>query len=154
MRDKSKLKPTVKQQTQRRISVQEICYDHPWIGNVNGYRIELEADEDGIQLFVNGASGHRWSVYQQTIKNLQLRNGGYCPFDKQWNYYAIGHDNLRYRHLFILPIAKNNIRVGTKQEIGLRYRFNCLSKKQRRKWQEAFHLTMSNAKKRGRNIHA
>ena len=95
-----------------RIPIKTICY-RGWSATINGDVIKLDHLADGIALTTDGFRHPiRFRVYEQTIKCLELNNGGYCPADRSTIFYVFGRDGRRYKDLYIFN--------GTNFEIGTR----------------------------------
>ena len=111
-----------------RIPINDVCYNG-WAKTINGHQIELDLRSDGIALTTDGyLHPIRGQVYEWVIKNLQLRHGGYCPYDKRYVYYVYGRDGKRYKDLYLF-----GTNIGTRADFGLRYPCQVRSKTERKR---------------------
>ena len=109
-----------------KLSVREII-NEGWIKQINQDLLELfQIDDDHIALRVNEQlTNIRFKIAGQTIPNRLWRNG-YVPHDKQWLWYVVDERGRKRRFLYLL-----NKQFGTREQLGLRFVYNCMSRNQR-----------------------
>src|SRR5690242_8601367 len=91
----------------KKISVNEIAYSGSWTRKIGKTTVELTHQNDGIKLLVDGCvQPICWHVYERTIRG-KLRNGGYIPSDKCWDFYVWNNDGTRHRFLYLMCLPDN-----------------------------------------------
>ena len=122
-----------------RIPIKTICY-RGWSATINGHVTELDHLPDGIALTTDGFRHPiRFRVYEQTIKCLELNNGGYCPEDRSTIFYVYGRDNRRYKFLYIFN-GPNGQEIGTRADFPIYYPCQVRSKRDRRIWKAGYRI--------------
>jgi hypothetical protein len=138
----------IEDQKRFKSSVNDVCYNG-WGKIINNTRIELDHQPEGITLIVDGTLHPIiWKVHELEVRNLKLRNGGYCPSDRRYVYYVYGSDGRRYASLYLIPQPNGGFRIGTRKDFGLRYTFNLLSHKKRKAYQAAYRIRFGTRKRR------
>jgi hypothetical protein len=108
-----------------------------WSRRIGDYKLCLSSELIGERYFlvldVNTVRAPiRYLLSSRTIGG-RLQRGGKIPWDKSEVWYVHGRNNKRYRFLYINP---STFEIGTRDDHGARYHYNCLSERQRLRYRE------------------
>ena len=129
-----------------KLFVQRIVYDdgferHNWRG-IN--HIELRpTKDDKLELWRDGQLLGGWPLVEEPIAQLPLLRNSDGSFKANrsppFAHYVIGKDGRRYRHLYFQQLPNAQFTIGTRTDLGLKFRYpnNCLSKIERTQSPEA-----------------
>jgi hypothetical protein len=129
-----------------KLFVQRIVYDdgferHHWRG-ISHLQLKPTKD-DKLELWRDGILLGSWALIEEAIAQLPplLNSDGSFKANRSppAAHYVIGKDGRRYRHLYFQQLPNAQFTIGTRTDLGLKFRYpnNCLSKTERTQSPEA-----------------